>query len=123
MAEKIKRNISRGSSTKKASPPRGFFAPDLNGWLTGNFSFGVRPGRLGYLLEIRLEDIFVQAQHQAVALGAEGRVVIQARNPLVAPPTVHTLVFINRHNSSPPSTHYNAITIPGNKFFSLALIS
>ena len=63
--------------------------------------------------------VFVQAQHQAAALGAQGRVVIQARDPLVAPPAIHTLVFINRHNYIPLRYHYNAISVPNNNYFFL----
>jgi hypothetical protein len=75
-----------------------FFAPELYSLLKGIFNFDLRPGRFGHILKIGLEDVFVKAQHQAAALGAQGRVIIKSGHPLVPAPAIHTLVFIDRHN-------------------------
>ncbi len=49
------------------------------------------------LLEIRPEDIFIQAQHQTAAARAEGRMVVQSGDPRLPAMAIQTLVFIKRH--------------------------
>jgi hypothetical protein len=71
-----------------------YFTPESS----GNFDPGFRPGRFGPLLEVRLEDILVEAKHQAATGGAQGRVIIQSGHPLIAATTVNTLVFVDRHD-------------------------
>ena len=53
-----------------------------------------RPGLDGLLLEVRLEDVFIQTQHQVAALHAQSCVVIQAGHPLIPIATVNTLIFV-----------------------------
>jgi hypothetical protein len=84
---------------KEKSPfPGGFFHPYFTTKLKESFDLGFRPSRLSHLLKVRLEDILIQAQHQAAALGAQGRVIIKSGHPLVLACTIHTLVFVDRHN-------------------------
>jgi hypothetical protein len=85
---KIKKPLRRGA----------FLYPYFTPTLKGSFDLGLGPSRFGHLLKVRLEDILVQAQHQAAALGAQGRVIIKSCHPLVPAPTIHTLVFVDRQN-------------------------
>jgi hypothetical protein len=59
--------------------------------------------RFGHLLKIRLEDIHVQAQHQAGAPSAQSRVIIKSGYPPVSAPTIPALVFVDRQNQPPTS--------------------
>jgi hypothetical protein len=67
LLEKIE---TREKNKKKPLPRGAFLYPYFTTTLKGSFAFGLRPGRFGHLLKVRLEDILVQAQHQAAALGA-----------------------------------------------------
>ena len=49
------------------------------------------------VLEVSLENIFIQAQHQTAALSADGRMIIQTADYPVHPTTIHTLIFVDRH--------------------------
>jgi hypothetical protein len=64
--------------------------------LERSFGFGVghNPDLRRNFLKIGLEDILVQPQHQAAALGAEGSVIIQTGYPLIPTGTVDTLVLV-----------------------------
>jgi hypothetical protein len=74
------------------------FALELYSTLRGFFNFDLRPARFGHFREIRAEDLLVQAQHQATALGAQGHVIVHSGHPLFPAPTIYTLIFINWHN-------------------------
>ena len=74
------------------------FAPEIYSILRGFFNFDLRPARFGYFREVREEDILVQAQHQATAVGTQGHVIVQSGHLLVPAPTIYTLIFINWHN-------------------------
>jgi len=71
-----------------------YFSPGLQ----RSFGLGLGPSRFHPLLEVRFEDILVQAEHQAAALGAQGRVIIKSGYSLVPAPTIDTLVIVDRHN-------------------------
>jgi hypothetical protein len=53
------------------------------------------------LLKMRPKDIFVQTQHQASALDADGSVVIATSHLFFLPCTIEALILINRHIISP----------------------
>ena len=93
--------IETREKSKKAPSPGAFLHSYFTTTLKGSCGLGLRPGRFGHLLKVRLEDILVQAQHQATALCAQGRVIIKSGHPLVLATTIHTLVFVDRHNQPP----------------------
>jgi hypothetical protein len=105
--KKVKKPLTRGA----------FLHPYFSPKLQRSFGLGFGPGRFRHFLEVGLEDILVQAEHQAAALGAQGRVVIQSGHPLVPAPTIDTLIFIKRHNQSPLLAIIYAIIIPYNPIF------
>jgi len=79
------------------------------GLRAGDFLQG---GGFGHLLKIRLKNILVKTKHKAITMDAHGRMVVQAGHAVVLAPTVHTLVFVQRHIFSPFHISYNAITMP-----------
>jgi len=64
-------------------------------WLSGSLG---RPGRRRHLFKIGLENVLIQSQHQAAALGTEGRVVIQTGDALVQAMTINTAILVDWHD-------------------------
>ena len=86
---------------KRKNPlPRGSVPVLYSHKLKGSFGFGVglRPNLRLNFLKIGLKDVLVHAQHQAVAPGAQGCVIIKSGHPLVMASTIHALVIVDRHD-------------------------
>jgi hypothetical protein len=58
--------------------------------------------RLGLLLKIRPKHIFIEPEHQAATVDANGGVIIQASHPVIRSSTIHALILINGHKCNLP---------------------
>jgi len=52
-------------------------------------------------MKIRLEDIFIPAEHYSAAADAKGRMVVQTGHPAFGTGAIKALIGIERHGPSP----------------------
>jgi hypothetical protein len=72
--------------------------PYFISYVKGKLLPGFQATSVRFSPKVRLEDIIVQAKHQAAIGSAQCCVIIQSGDPLIPATTVHTLVFVDRHD-------------------------